>query len=86
MLRRWLSIVFWLRKSVSAISRLVRRSQTSSAIARSRSVSALSPVAVALAAGGVTARRAEAVELVARGLGEAPRAARVEGLGRGAQR
>ncbi len=43
MLRRWVSTVFWLKKSSAAISVLVLRSTTSRAISRSRSVSAVIP-------------------------------------------
>jgi hypothetical protein len=48
MLRRWVSTVFWLRKSSAAISALVLRSTTSRATCSSRSVSDSSPVPSAL--------------------------------------
>ena len=68
MLRRWVSIVLGLRKSVSAIWRFVRRSQTSSAISSSRSRQRREPGAARLAARAVAAhvRRAARSALACR--------------------
>ena len=79
MLRRWVSTVFSLRNSSPAIWRFVWRSQTSSAISRSRSVSCSSPAPAA--DGGARAARhamAEPPQLLRRLLAQPARAGGVE--------
>ena len=80
MLRRWVSTVFSDRNSSAAIWRFVRRSPTSSAISRSRSVSSSSPAPVGARRGARPPRdaMAEPAQLLRGLVAPPPRARGVE--------